>query len=71
MGATRRPIVEEANRIAPTFARLYKEMIIVTDPKKPLPRAAKGTIIRPQTLQLYAEEIDKLYASARLCICAL
>jgi hypothetical protein len=55
-----RPVVEEANHIAPTFARLFKEMIIVTDPSRPLPRAAKGTIIRKQALALYEKEIDEL-----------
>ena len=55
--------MEEANRVAPTFARVFKEMIIVTDSKKPLPRAAKGTIIRHQALQLYAEEIENLCVS--------
>jgi hypothetical protein len=36
-------------------------MIIVTDPARPLPRAAKGTVVRAQALALYADEIDKLY----------
>ena len=27
-----RPHIEEANKLAPTFARIFKEMIIVTDP---------------------------------------
>lgn len=55
------PIVEEANRTAPGFARLFKEMIIVTDPAKPLPRAAKGTVIRKQAIDLYKKEIADLY----------
>ena len=55
-----RPAVEEANRPAPAFARIFKEMILVTSPEKPLPRAGKGTIIRKQATQLYAEEINKL-----------
>lgn len=54
-----RPIVAEANAMAPTFAKVFKEMIVVTDPSKPLPRAAKGTVIRRQALTLYAEEIEK------------
>ena len=55
-----RPIVEEANTMAPAFARIFKEMIIVTDPDKPLPRAGKGTIIRKQALTVYDKEIEKL-----------
>lgn len=55
-----RPVIEEANHSAPTFARLFKEMIIVTDPAKPLPRAAKGTVIRKQAIGLYGKEIADL-----------
>lgn len=55
-----RPVIEEANRVAPAFARIFKEMIIVTDPARPLPRAAKGTVVRPQALEAYAEEIENL-----------
>lgn len=55
-----RPSVEEANVPAPAFARIFKEMILVTVPGKPLPRAGKGTIIRKQAMALYADEIDRL-----------
>ena len=55
-----RPSVEAANRLAPTFARIFKDMIIVTDSARPLPLAGKGTIVRPQAIQLYASDIDKL-----------
>ena len=54
------PCIEEANALAPGFAKIFKEMIIVTVPDKPLPRAAKGTIIRKQALTIYAEEISHL-----------
>ena len=54
------PRVEEANGQAPGFAKIFKEMIVVTDPDKPLPRAAKGTIIRKQAIAVYSEEIEKL-----------
>lgn len=55
-----RPIVEQANASAPAFGRVFKEMILVTSPDKPLPRAPKGTIIRKQALALYQEEIERL-----------
>lgn len=38
-------------------------MIIVTDPARPLPRAAKGTVVTPQALSLYGSEIERLYAT--------
>ncbi|KIP12189.1 hypothetical protein PHLGIDRAFT_371020 [Phlebiopsis gigantea 11061_1 CR5-6] len=55
------PLVEKANEVAPAFAKIFKEMIIVADLDKPLPRSAKGNVSRKLALQLYAEEIDKLY----------
>ncbi|KAF9072483.1 putative aminoadipate reductase [Rhodocollybia butyracea] len=55
------PVVEEANRIAPAFSRIFKEMILVVDPKKPLPRVGKGTVARKTALTLYDSEINKLY----------
>ena len=58
-----RPIVEEANTMAPAFARIFKEMIIVTDPSRPFPRAAKGTIQRKAAIQAYEAEIIKLSVS--------
>lgn len=58
--------MEEANRHGPTFARIFKETIVVADPARPLPRAAKGTVIRKQALALYAEEIEKMYATLSL-----
>lgn len=53
-------MIEEANSVAPGYAKIFKEMIIVADPDKPLPRSAKGAVIRKQALSLYAEEIEKL-----------
>ncbi|CAL1703617.1 unnamed protein product [Somion occarium] len=55
------PHVEEANKLAPTFARIFKEMIIVTDPARPMARAGKGTVQRKIVLREYANEIEKLY----------
>ena len=55
-----RPLIEMANEVAPAFAKIFKEMIIIADPDKPLPRAAKGNVSRKLALQLYDEEIEKL-----------
>lgn len=56
----RRPYIEEANKLAQTYARVFKEMILVTPPDKPMQRAAKGTIMRKLVLKSYAEEIEAL-----------
>ncbi len=55
-----RPTVEEANRTAPAFGRIFKEMILVADAARPFPRAGKGTFIRKQVIALYQDDIDKL-----------
>ncbi|KAJ7439939.1 putative aminoadipate reductase [Mycena latifolia] len=57
------PVVEEANEDAPAFGRIYKEMILVTEPDKPMVRAPKGTVIKKATIGLYKEEIETLYAT--------
>ena len=56
----RRNTIEKANEHAPAHSKIFKEMILVTDPDKPLPRAAKGTIIRKQALAFYKDEIEQL-----------
>ncbi|KAJ7236051.1 acetyl-CoA synthetase-like protein [Mycena haematopus] len=55
------PVIEEANENAPAFARIYKEMILVTQPAKPMVRAPKGTVIKKPTIVLYKQEIEELY----------
>ena len=58
------PTIEEANRDAPSHARIVKSHVIFTQPEKPMLRAGKGTIQRRGTLKLYADEIESLYADA-------
>ncbi|KAF9463989.1 putative nonribosomal peptide synthetase [Collybia nuda] len=55
------PVIEEANKDAPAFSRIFKEMILFTFTDKPLPRSAKGTVMRKAALLLYNEEIEALY----------
>ena len=55
-----RPVVEEANKDAPNFSRVFKEMILVTSPDKPMLRAGKGTVTKRATIKLYEHEIDAL-----------
>ncbi|KAH9475986.1 putative NRPS-like protein biosynthetic cluster [Psilocybe cubensis] len=55
------PIVEEANKVAPAFSRIFKELILITSPQKPLPRAGKGTVMRKAAVSIYAPEIDAIY----------
>ncbi|KAJ3917166.1 hypothetical protein F5877DRAFT_91368 [Lentinula edodes] len=55
-------LVQDANRIAPAFSRIFKELILVASPDKPLPRVGKGTVARKAALALYEPEINELYA---------
>ncbi|KZP13557.1 acetyl-CoA synthetase-like protein [Athelia psychrophila] len=59
------PIVEEANKEAPLFSRIFKEVILVTDGSKPLPRVAKHTVAKKAAMKLYAAEIDALAANVQ------
>ncbi|KAJ7144760.1 putative aminoadipate reductase [Mycena crocata] len=55
------PVVEEANESAPAFARIYKEMILLTQPSRPMLRTPKGTVMKKATIALYKENIEALY----------
>jgi hypothetical protein len=55
-----RATVEKANTSAPGFARIFGEMVIITSPDRPLPRAPKGTVVRKEALFLYSEKINEL-----------
>ena len=58
------PVVEEANRKSPAYARVSKSHILFTSPEKAMARAGKGTVQRRFTLENYSAEIDALYADA-------
>ena len=58
------PTVEDANKNAPSHARLMKSHVLFTQPQKPMLRAGKGTVQRSGTLKLYADEINALYRDA-------
>ncbi|KAK0200585.1 NRPS-like enzyme [Desarmillaria ectypa] len=53
--------VTKVNEQAPQHSRIYKEMIIVANPAKPLELTAKGTLRRNAVLKAYEQEIESLY----------
>ncbi|KAK2028394.1 male sterility protein [Colletotrichum zoysiae] len=64
------PQVAEANAVAgkghkATHARIVRHLIAVSKPEKPFLMADKGTLKRSETIKLYAEEIEQLYANPR------
>jgi thioester reductase-like protein len=57
------PMIERANAAAPAHGRVWKSKVAFAKKEKPFRRAAKGSIIRRQTTNLYAEEIEALYSN--------
>ncbi|SJL02274.1 uncharacterized protein ARMOST_05600 [Armillaria ostoyae] len=55
------PTVKKMNQFAPQHSRLFKEMIIVTKPGRPLTYTAKNTVRRQAALNDYNAEIETLY----------
>jgi thioester reductase-like protein len=55
------PTVQEANKIAPAFAKVPKSLIQFTTRGKPFLRAGKGTVQRQATVKAYSEELEKLF----------
>ncbi|KAI9059896.1 acetyl-CoA synthetase-like protein [Trametes sanguinea] len=56
------PTVEKANARSPAYARIERNMIIITSPEKPLDRTPKGNARHKVCVERYAEEIETLYA---------
>ncbi|TCD63228.1 putative NRPS-like protein biosynthetic cluster [Steccherinum ochraceum] len=57
------PTIEKMNAYAPQHSRVFKEMILVASPSKPIEYTSKLTPRRGATINAYAEEIEAIYAS--------
>ena len=60
------PTVQEANKVAPGFAKIPKSLILFADAEKPFMRAGKGTVQRQITVKAYAAQLDHLFSSQEL-----
>ncbi|KAI1337549.1 hypothetical protein F5Y15DRAFT_147572 [Xylariaceae sp. FL0016] len=61
------PIVQSMNHESSSHARLTKPMLVVLDAEDdvaPLPKSSKGTILRVQAQERYAEVIERAYSIA-------
>ncbi|UPX12197.1 uncharacterized protein EKO05_0002760 [Ascochyta rabiei] len=56
------PMVDQANQEAPSHARIYQTKVAIAKREKPFVRAAKGSIIRLQTVASFKDEIEAVYA---------
>ncbi|KAJ7247862.1 hypothetical protein B0H12DRAFT_1124293 [Mycena haematopus] len=57
------PTVEQANKFAPSHSRLFKDMIILSNPSKPFHITSKGTPRRHAILEDYTQEIEDTYSA--------
>jgi thioester reductase-like protein len=57
------PAVEAANARAETFSHIPKELVVVKNADVVYPRTDKGTIIRRQVYQQFAQDIEAAYAN--------
>lgn len=56
------PTLNEANKIAPPYAKISRSRVLLSDPERPFTRAPKGSIIRKLTTKAYAKDIEAAYA---------
>ncbi|OLN81296.1 Iterative polyketide synthase CazM 10 [Colletotrichum chlorophyti] len=59
------PQVAEANETIATHGRIVRHLIAVAKPDKPFVMADKGSVKRSDTVRLYANEIEEIYANPR------
>ncbi|KAF2490390.1 acetyl-CoA synthetase-like protein [Lophium mytilinum] len=55
------PLIEESNRTCPAYAIILRQLVYLVDPDKPFPRTVKGTVQRKVTVELYLEELQRLF----------
>ncbi|KAH7364816.1 hypothetical protein BKA65DRAFT_533346 [Rhexocercosporidium sp. MPI-PUGE-AT-0058] len=58
------PDVVRAHNEVPEHARIHRDLVIVVDPKKPLPRSVKMGVVRSLATTLYAKEIEEVIMAA-------
>jgi thioester reductase-like protein len=55
------PSIRKANEGCSAFARVFREFVLFTEPKRPLPRNSKGGLQRRAAAQLYKQQLNDLY----------
>lgn len=60
------PSIMAANELARTHGKLHQDFIVIAHPDKPFPRTPKSTIRRGLAIQLYTEELNRVYEQAEL-----
>ena len=60
------PVINQANEVAPGYAKLALDMVKVLPVGTPYPRTDKGTVIRAAFYKQFAAEIDAIYDAAEV-----
>ncbi|KAK0841357.1 hypothetical protein LTS02_016870 [Friedmanniomyces endolithicus] len=58
------PAIEKANEHLLPEAHLKRDLVLLTDPNRPIVMTGKGTVSRRTTLDLYEEKVEEMYGSA-------
>lgn len=58
------PFIDTANKGSPSHAQIKDGFVTFATPKKPFLRAAKGTVQRAATIELYGPEIEELFSNS-------
>ncbi|KAH9824637.1 Acetyl CoA synthetase-like protein [Teratosphaeria destructans] len=57
------PMIEKANASAPAHGRVWRSKVAIAKRDKPFKRAAKGSLVRRQTVELFKNEVEALYSN--------
>ena len=58
--------IKRANQKYAEAVKLTREVVLFTNPEKPMPRTAKETTLRGQAIKMYWSEIEELYTIDKL-----
>lgn len=58
------PLIEQANKQTVAHGRIVRQLVAISDPQLPFLVAGKGTVQRTQTVRLYEDYIEGIYAGA-------
>ncbi|OJK04287.1 hypothetical protein ASPACDRAFT_1851293 [Aspergillus aculeatus ATCC 16872] len=60
---TLQPLLDQANALCPISAALRRDLVVFTDPPRPLPLSVKGNPQRARSLELYRADIEAAFGS--------
>ncbi|KHO00565.1 Male sterility, NAD-binding protein [Metarhizium album ARSEF 1941] len=58
------PLIEELNKETVAHGRISRQLVALSDPDVPFPRASKGTVQRTLAVRTYRHKIEEIYKQA-------